>query len=503
VLLLALVAVPFLSGCGTAGGGGGGGGGGLGSIIDNGQEFGGNANSVSPYRDRLTSDEAYYLLRAAAFGATPQQVERAVQVGLFATVDDLLETKSVSAELQALEDSYEDDIPKRWLAHLIEGPNPLHEQMAMFWHDRFAASRRVLSGRDRNLAVAHWNMLRSHALGNYRDFLEALTIDPLMLIWLDGANSPKSNPNENYTREFWELFTLGRDVLYTEGDIREGARAFTGITLLRESDLDARPIYDIVNHDETDKLIFPDRADADNHDYLSVIDLTLGQPEAAEYVARNLFIYFVHDQPSAGVVRELAQGFADSGFDIAPLARRILTSSAMFSSQAVGTRIRTPVEHVVGVARTFDMHLYSEESQGNQLNRLVDDLRIGGHDLLNPPGVQGWGENAFWLEDQWVLSRVRALSRTMEYGPDHTPGLPLHLLPPVETWGEREAREALVQAAADVFHLTLTDEEKAIYVEVLDQNGWLALHLAEPDQRPRHVFEMVRLMAMDERVMGR
>jgi uncharacterized protein (DUF1800 family) len=127
------------------------------------------------------------------------------------------------------------------MVHLLDGPNPLHERMALFWHDRFATSSRVLDGRDENLALQHWQMLRRNALGNYRTFLQELTIDPLMLIWLDGANSPKDNPNENYTREFWELFTLGRDVLYDEEDIREGSRAFTGITLLRERDQDAPP----------------------------------------------------------------------------------------------------------------------------------------------------------------------------------------------------------------------------------------------------------------------
>lgn len=475
----------------------------LGSNVDNGEEFGGNPNSAAPYRDKLTSDEAYHLLRTAAFGATPEQVERAVEIGLTATVNELLRRDPVPSVLTALEESYEDDIPKRWLVHLIEGPNPLHEQMALFWHDRFATSRRVLEGRDRNLALTHWNMLRDNALGNYREFLEELTIDPLMLIWLDGANSPKSNPNENYTREFWELFTLGRDVLYTEEDIKEGARAFTGITLLRERDQDARPIYDIINHDETNKLIFPDRAGSANHDYFSVIDLTLEQPEARQYVARNLFVYFVHDEPSEDVIRELGNYFAESGFEIDPLVRRILKSSAMFSSKAVGNRIRSPIEHMVGVARTFDMHLHSEESQGNQLNRLVGDLRVGGQELLNPPGVQGWGENEFWLEDQWILSRVRALSRTMEYGPDRTSGLPFHLLPPESSWGDRDSRRAIVDAMAGVFHLELTEEEADIYVEVLDQNGWRALHLEEEDRRPQQVFEMIRLMAMDERVVSR
>ncbi|TWT44214.1 hypothetical protein RAS1_06240 [Phycisphaerae bacterium RAS1] len=473
------------------------------AVVQVGDEFAGYAQSTLPYRDVLTPDEAYHLLRRAAFGATPKQVQDAVKNGLSKTVQSLLTRKTVPTAVNDLAALYEDDMPRRWLVHLIESPNPLHERMAMFWHDRFATSRRGLEWRDRNLSVLHWEMLRSNALGNYRAFLEALTLDPLMLLWLNGADSPKDNPNENYTREFWELFTLGRDALYTEADIREGARAFTGITLLREDDLDARPIFDIINHDETNKSVFPDRADPANHTYRTVIQLTLSQPEAPRYVARNLFKCFIHDHPSDQAVQELADLLVESDFDIAPVVRAILTSQAFFSTDARGNQITSPVEHVVGVARTLDMHIQSEDSQGYVLWQLAQDLRDAGQDLMNPPGVNGWDEDKGWLQDQWIISRIFALSRTMEYGPQRTPDLPYHLLPPTGEWVEREVRDRIVDAMAAAFHLPLTEEEHDVYVEVLDQNGWQAFHLTEPDYQPRQVFELIRLMAMDERVIGR
>ncbi|MCG8407374.1 MAG: DUF1800 domain-containing protein [Phycisphaerales bacterium] len=489
-------AIAFITGCGTENG------------CDSGDVFdpsdgGGDASSLAAYKEDLTSDEAYHLLRRAAFGAQPSEVERAVTRGLTATVDELLEIKPVDPAFEEFVDTFGVSIPRRWLAHLIQGPNPLMERMAMFWHDRFATSQRVLSGGERMLAVQHWNMLRSHALGNYRNFLEALTLDPLMLIWLDGANSPKDNPNENYTREFWELFTLGRDILYTEEDIREGSRAFTGITLLRESGVDPRPIFDLANHDETLKLVFPDRAAAANYNYDGIIDLTLAQPEAPRYVARNLFIFFVHDNPSDEVVQELADLFVESNFEIAPVVRTLLRSQAFFSEAARGSQVSSPVEHVVGVARTLNMRMFSEDSQGFILNRLVEDLAGAGQDLLNPPGVEGWGENLAWMEDQWVISRIRALGRWMEYGPQRTPGLPYHLLPARNRWANRETRKEIVDAMAAVFHLELTEAERDIYVEVLDQDGYEAFYLESPENQPLHVQEMIRLMAMDERVIGR
>ncbi len=501
---------------GGGNGGGGGGGGNPDTPSDGGDptdgdevdnfdgEFSGNSQKVTPYRDVLTREEAYHLLRRTSLGATEAQVEAAVEAGLAATVDDLLTRKSVPKSLQALAEAQEDRLFERWLVYLIESPNSLHERLAMFWHDRFATSRRVAQDwRQRNLPLQHMEMIRTNALGNYRDFLLELTLDPLMLLWLDGANSPKDNPNENYAREFWELFTLGRDVLYTEDDIREAARGFTGITLLYPHEADPRPIFDLYNHDETDKLIFPDRSDEQNHDYITITDLTLAQPEAPRYVARNLFRFFIHDEPSDATVQQLADLFVAEDFEIAPLVRALLVSQALFSPEARGAHISTPVEHYVGVARTLDMHIYSEQSQTDVLRWLADNLADAGQELMNPPGVNGWTEGAAWLEDQWVLRRAEAFERTMEYGPDKTEDLPYHLLPSRSRWAEREVRKEIVQAIAAAFHLALTEDEEDIYVEVLDQNGHQAFHLVEPDYQPRHVFEMIRLMAMDERVLAR
>ncbi len=472
-------------------------------VVEVGDEFAGHAQSLAPYREELTSDEAYHLLRRAAFGATPERVAAAASAGLDATLDDLLTHRGVPGKVQDLAEAYENNVPKRWMVYLLESPNPLWERMALFWHDRFATSRRVLGDSDPDLAVVHWQMLEDNAMGNYRDFLEALTLDPLMLVWLDGANSPKEAPNENYAREFWELFTLGRDVLYDEDDIRESARAFTGITLLRQYGEQTRPIFDLIHHDESVKSIFPDRADPENYNYESVIDLTLDQPEAAEYVARNLFAFFIHDHPSDDVVRELADFLVAQDWEIRPVVRKLLGSQAMFSSDARGNQISSPVEHFVGVARTLDMHVYSEDSQGYLFDQLMYDLADAGQDLLNPPGVQGWDEDAGWLEDQWILSRVWALGRTMDYGPDHTPDVPYHLLPPPGTWDERETAGEMVDAMAAVFHLALSEEERQIYVDVLDQDGWLAFYLADPEYQPLYVAEMIRLMAMHEDVIGR
>lgn len=469
------------------------------------QEFSGNSQSAAPYRDTLTPDEAWHLLRRTVFSASDADIQRVVSGGLSATITGILTEEPTPQAVHDLAASYEEDVAERWLVYLIESPNPFHEHMALFWHDRFATGRSVATrNQERNLPVLHYEMLRANALGDYRTFLLQLTLDPLMLLWLDGGNSPKDNPNENYAREFWELFTLGRDVLYTEEDIVEGARAFTGITLIYpDDDSDPRPAFDFINHDETMKDIFPGRSTPGNYDYISVTDLTLAQPEAAEYVAENLFRFLVHDHPSPEVVQAFAQIFRDNNYQIAPLVRAILSSEAMFSEDARTGLISSPVQHYVSFARTLDMSIFSEESSSVTIPRLADDLRDSGMELLNPPGVEGWDEGTAWLQDQWVISRVNALGRFLEFGPDRHEDVPYHVLPNAVTWDQRESRRAIVQALGRVFHLELTREEEDIYIDVLDQNGHRAFHLIDPDDQPRQIFEVIRLMAMDERFMTR
>jgi uncharacterized protein (DUF1800 family) len=471
--------------------------------VVNGGEFAGYWQSAEPYRDVLTPDEAYHLLRRAAMGASPEDVQRAVDNGLAATVDDLLTLKPIPQELQQLAAQAGHHIHKRWLVYLLDGPNPLHERMTLFWHDRFATSRSILSGLDSPLAIQHWKMLRRNALGNYRQFLVDLTMDPLMLLFLDGGNSPKDNPNENYAREFWELFTLGRDTLYTEADIKQSAKAFTGIRLFRDDNNQLYSLYDPTAHNNSSKLIFPDRASAANHDYLSVIDLTLAQPEAARYVARNLFVFFVHDQPSDALVDDLAATFVDSGFEINPLVRRILMSQAMFAKESRNTQISSPIEHIVGVAHTLDMHMYSDASKTTTLDTLEWILRHAGQELSKPPGVQGWDEGGAWLRDGWIISRLKALRVHMEFGPDHTPDLPYHLLPPADTWNTPQCVVDIVDALEATFHLKLTWQERDVYYALLNPPDRLPFYLCDFDRQRLYLIELVRLMAMHEDVIGR
>lgn len=470
-------------------------------------EFAGHPQSLLPYREQLSPEEAWHFVRRTEFGGPPARVAQVSGQALSATIDQLVAGVQLPQAVLALEADYEFDYQKRWLVRIVEGPNPFHERMAIFWHDRFATSYRAApSYNDRTMALNHLEMLRRNSLGNYRNFLIDLTLDPLMLRWLDGANSPASSPNENYAREFWELFTLGRDALYTEQDIREAARSFTGITLYRQQwDEEARPIFDIRNHDNTLKSVFPGRTAAANHDYETLIDLTLDQPEAARYVARNLFAYFVHDHPSDALVEQMAAQFEAGGFEIAPLVRQILRSQAFFSSEARRNQILSPIEHVGFAARTLDMHFYREDAQGGVMYNMDNELEDGGQVLLDPPGVQGWAEGSPWLADQWVIQRAEVFLHMMylDYGPNRTPNAPLHLLPPVAEWSQRNSAARIVDALAAVFHIPLPTEDREIFIDVLNQSGYYAFYLQDFNSQQSYLRELTKLMLMDEYVIVR
>jgi uncharacterized protein (DUF1800 family) len=470
-------------------------------------QFAGFPQSLAPYRDQLTADEAYHLLRRAAFGASPEVVALAVQRGLSSTIDDLLTIKPVPPAVEALAASYENKLPQRWITNMIEGPNPLLERMTLLWHDRFPVNDSVLIYPHRNLSVQHLEALRADALGNYRDLLHDLTSDPMVLRYMDIASNQNEGPNENYAREFWEQYALGTDVLYEDADVGEAARAFTGLSYdVFTSGAFGITSYDPADHDSGLKTIFPSRAGTANHDYQSVVELTLAQPEAARFVASNLFRFFVHDEPDGAVIDELAGDLVAGGFEIAPLVRKLLRSRAMFSPQARFCQVSSPVEHVIGVARTLGVHLASADSQGYTFNVMVLELEKAGQKLFASPDVHGWDDGEAWLNDQWLLWRVACLGRLldMEFGPDLTPELPLHLLPPTSTWNQAASRRQIVDALAAVFRIELADEERGRYLDLLDDiAGSGGFHTATYDRQEWAVTELIKLIAMDERVITR
>lgn len=288
-----------------------------------------------------------------------------------------------------------------WMREMIESPAPLEERMTLFWHNHFATSQqKVVSSQ------AMWRqhqLLRTHALGNFRTLLHAVAKDPAMLVYLDGANSRKEAPNENFAREVMELFTLGeasKGGQYTEQDIKEAARAFTGWSVERDDfSFKFRPAF----HDAGSKTVL---GRSGNFDGDAVLDIMLEQPAAARFIVGKLWKEFVSPLPNEAneadkaQLERIAQRFRQSGYDISTALRDLLLTDAFWAESNRGSLIKSPVDLVVGTVRQFDF------SYTDVMPFALKTAQLG-QNLLVPPNVKGWPGQNDWINATTLLERKR------------------------------------------------------------------------------------------------
>jgi uncharacterized protein (DUF1800 family) len=288
-----------------------------------------------------------------------------------------------------------------WINRMKEDDVQLREKMTFFWHGHFACRlNNVL------MAQAQNNTLRTHALGTFGDLLTAISKDPGMLQFLNNQQNRKGHPNENFAREVLELFTMGRGH-YTEQDIQEAARAFTGWGFDREGEF----VFRTRAHDAGSKTFLGKRGNFDGDDILRIV---LEQRQTAEFITRKIYRYFVNPVENKEVIRTWAQQFFDSGYDIGYLMETIFSSTHFNSEENIGTQIKSPVVFLVGLMRMLDVDFGSEEGP-----LLVQ--KVLGQMLLVPPNVAGWPEGRSWIDSGTLMARLKLpqaliLSAEYEYG---------------------------------------------------------------------------------------
>ncbi len=261
-----------------------------------------------------------------------------------------------------------------WFREMLTTPSPLTEKMTLFWHNHFATSQ--LKVRHTNLMYRQHVLLRKHALGNFGSLLRQIARDPAMLIYLDNANSRKQQPNENFAREVMELFTLGEGN-YSEQDIKQMARAFTGWSLDRETgDFMLRRGM----HDAGEKTIFGKKGNFDGN---QALDLLLQRPESAVFITRKLWREFISPTPDETEVARLAAIFRDSGYNTAKLMQHLLSSDAFYAANNRASLIKSPVELVLGTLKQFDIDTPN-------LRPFVLAAALLGQNVFTPPNVKGW-----------------------------------------------------------------------------------------------------------------
>ena len=341
-----------------------------------------------------------HLLRRAGFGARPDEWTHYRKLGIAASTESLLHPELTPDHLGEVSDALDGDyidhedlgsLRKWWVYRMLHTRRPLEEKMTLFWHNHFATANYKV---DKPQWMWQQNELfRRNALGNFRTLLRGVSRDPAMLVWLDGEQNKKGKPNENYGRELLELFTMGIGGGYTEKDVQEGARAFTGWRYDRDA---AAFMFDAGQHDDGVKTFLGETGNFNGDD---IIDIVVRHPSTARFICTKLFRFFVHDSPAKTDLEPLIHTYYQSAFDIRSVVGAILKSPAFYSREAVYGKIKSPAEFVVTVLRTLDAPLSCSPNVG-------DTMRSMGQDLFNPPNVKGWSEGQTWVNTMSLLARM-------------------------------------------------------------------------------------------------
>ena len=366
--------------------------------------------------------EIAHLMRRAGFGAHRDELEQLVAIGYEAAVEGLLDP---SEELMPADDyllyrylpSTEVGGPNpvpgaaNWLYNMVNTDRLLEEKMALFWHQVFATGNsKVDNG---NHLTYQIQMFREHGTGNYRDLLIKLAQNPAMIYWLDNHENHKRAPNENWGRELLELFSLGVGN-YTEKDVFECARAFTGWTI--GAKMPRAPHHRFSwhyefhpeQHDYSEKTFLGKTGNFDGED---IIDIILQQDACARFVARHLYNFFVEDEPQVPswsiepprnpeAIDLLARTFVDANFEIKPVLRVLFNSE--FFKNATYKKVKSPVEVVINTLRVTGDALGPDP----RLLELGQYPGYMGQSLHDPPSVEGWHTGKEWVNTGSVVQRI-------------------------------------------------------------------------------------------------
>lgn len=381
--------------------------------------------AANPLRagDEWTTEHAGHLLRRAGFGGTPEQIEYLTSLGREKAVAYLVDYEKVPfepipvkidpapeplrkqyagkdreeiqrllAERRRADQLQLQRVSQWWIETMVATPRPLEEKMVLFWHGHFTSGHREVKS-SRALYIQN-ELFRKHATGNFKTLVNAVTRDPAMILYLNTQQNVKGKPNENYARELLELFTLGIGN-YTEADIKEAARALTGIKVRPET---GTSFVARRQHDAGKKTIFRKSGNFDADD---VVDIVLDQPAASRYIVKRLWTFFAHEDPAPEIVEGLAKVLRDSKFELKPVLKAMFAADAFYSDRARFTHIKSPVELMVGTARMLDI-------PAADLLALERGLRGMGQQLFQPPNVKGWDGGEAWITTSTLYNRYNA-----------------------------------------------------------------------------------------------
>jgi uncharacterized protein (DUF1800 family) len=367
---------------------------------------------------------AAHLLNRAGFGGTPAEIEAVRKKGLTAAVRDFVEVKNDAAnvtppswahphniqaqrmEIKAAKERGENfqdkrrqvrmmegdeilDLRRWWLDRMVNGPAPLLEKMTLFWHGHFATSIQKVQD-------AYWmwlqnDTLRRNAFENFGALVKKVSRDPAMMIYLDLQQSRQEHPNENWARELMELFTVGIGN-YTEQDIRESARAFTGYRV----DMTTQQFrFAPFQQDRRPKTFMGKTANLNGDD---IVDILVSKPACAQFIGRKLWRFFVEDDPGTETVNAIAERLRAHNLEMRPVLREIFSSAEFYSDRVMGSQIKSPVQYIVQTSKLLDGPLPAPIAAQNAMRQM-------GQILFAPPNVKGWDGGKTWISTSTLLFR--------------------------------------------------------------------------------------------------
>lgn len=305
-------------------------------------------------------------------------------------------------EMQRLNREQNNELNLNFLDKIVNSKEQMREKMAFFWHGHFAS--RVVNPKFNQQLL---NTIRKNALGNFKELLFEVSQSPAMLNFLNNQQNKKDHPNENFAREVMELFTIGRGN-YTEKDVREGARAFTGWSYDKEGNFKERKNQ----HDEGTKTFLGKTGNFNGSDVLNII---LEQKSTAKFITTKIYKFFVNENFDQNIINKLSTNFYNSGYDIKKLMTEIFSSTWFYDQKNMGNRIKSPVELMAGIMRILPMQIQNPEN-------LIVYQKLLGQMLLYPPNVSGWVNGKAWIDSSTLMLRLQIPQiwsglRPLEYSP--------------------------------------------------------------------------------------
>ena len=451
-----------------------------------------------------------HLMRRAGFGATRDELEQRVATGYEATVEELVDPDRhnippVDRDVffryyPGLEVSGAPPNGRsNYIYHMITNPRSLEEKMTLFWHHIFATGNSKIDNPTE--MVRQVDMFRDKAMGNYRELLVDLAKNPAMIYWLDNNENHKDAPNENWGRELLELFSMGQGN-YTEQDVYECSRAFTGWTIAAK--LPRLPInrfywgyeYKPEDHDDTEKVFLGHKGNFNGDD---IIDIIARQPATSRFIARHLYNFFVADEAQVpawqdvpprdpAAINIIGDAFTNSGYDMRSTLR-VLFNSDFFKSEAVRwAKIKSPAEVVVGTLRLVGDFQFPRPG----LQELAEEPGYQGQTILDPPSVEGWHTGAEWIDSGSLVRRIN-------FAADRLSNLDMPGVQSIITRTKAKGNlspDQFVDNCLDLIGpLEVTDTTKQELVAMAQQQGdlqWDSQHASASAQR---VGDMLALIA--------